>query len=112
MCVAAAAAAAAAAALLLGWLVCPAGGVMAYVKAGSTKSLTTAGGCALILALSGRKMVGAAARVNLGVAAAIAALLSVVMCSRYARTRKLMPAGITAAASVCMTAAYINGLFQ
>jgi uncharacterized membrane protein (UPF0136 family) len=97
---------------LLHGLLWPAGGVLAYFKAGSTKSLTMAGGSALILALSGRKMVGAAARVNLGVAAAIAGLLSVVMCSRYARTRKLMPAGVTAAASVCMTAAYLNGLFQ
>ncbi len=37
---------------------CPAGGIMAYVKKASTKSLTAAGGSALIVSLAARNMVG------------------------------------------------------
>ncbi|KAF8068156.1 Tr1 [Scenedesmus sp. PABB004] len=88
-----------------------AGGVMGYVKKGSTKSLSSACGAALILALSARSMVGAQARASVAVCLAVALLLSVVMVNRYTRTRKLMPAGLTAGASLAMSAAYLGSLF-
>jgi uncharacterized membrane protein (UPF0136 family) len=88
-----------------------AGGVMAYVKKGSTKSLTSAGGAALILALSSRTMLGPQAKGSIAVCLAIALLLSVIMCGRYSRTRKMMPAGVTAGVSLAMSAAYLGCLF-
>lgn len=85
----------------------PVGGLFAFAKAGSTKSLTSAGGAALILALSARGMVGGAARGSVAVCLALSLLLTVVMAGRYSRTRKLMPAGLTAVVSICMSAAYL-----
>jgi uncharacterized membrane protein (UPF0136 family) len=84
---------------------------MAYVKKGSTRSLTSAGGAALILALSARTMLGPQAKGSIAVCLAIALLLSVIMCGRYSRTRKMMPAGITAGVSLAMSAAYLGCLF-
>ena len=56
-----------------------AGGAFAYAKKGSTKSLTSAGGAALILALAARSMVGSAAKGSVCVALAVAVMLAVVM---------------------------------
>lgn len=86
------------------------GGVFAFVKAGSQKSLTSALGAALILTLSGRTMLLGSARGSLAVCAAISLFLSVIMAGRYSRTRKVMPAGMTAGASIAMSAAYIFSL--
>ncbi|KAF6261443.1 transmembrane proteins 14C-domain-containing protein [Scenedesmus sp. NREL 46B-D3] len=92
-------------------LLLAAGGVVAYVKKGSAKSLTSAGGAALILALSARTMAGPQAKGSIAVCLAIALLLSVIMCGRYSRTRKVMPAGMTAGVSLAMSAAYLGSLF-
>lgn len=67
-------------------------------------------GAALILALSGRKMLVGAARGPIAVCLAISVFLSVIMAGRYSRSRKVMPAGMTAAASIGMSAAYILSL--
>lgn len=56
---------------------------MAYVKKGSTKSLTAAGGSALILALTARTMAGASAKGAIGVALAVSILLTIVMAREY-----------------------------
>lgn len=56
-------------------------------------------------------MVGAQAKGSMAVCLAVALLLTVVMAGRYSRTRKLMPAGITAGVSVGMAAAYVSCLF-
>lgn len=87
-----------------------AGGVFAYVKKGSAKSLTSAGGSALILALAARSMVGAAARGSVAVALAVSLLLTLVMSRRYQNSRKIMPAGMAAGVSLLMSAAYIGSL--
>lgn len=67
-------------------------------------------GAALILTLSGRKMLVGSARGPVAVCLAISVLLSVMMAGRYSRSRKVMPAGMTAAASIGMSAAYILSL--
>lgn len=82
------------------------GGAAGYVKAGSTKSLTSALGSALILGLSARTMVGAGAKSPIAVCFAVALLLSVVMANRYKRSRRVMPAGVAAGASIAMSLAY------
>ena len=86
------------------------GGTIAFVKAGSQKSLTSAMGAALILTLSGRKMLLGSARGSIAVCLAISVFLSIIMAGRYSRSRKVMPAGMTAAASIGMSAAYIFSL--
>jgi hypothetical protein len=53
--------------------------VFAFAKKGSTKSLTAAGGSALILALAARSMAGPAARGSVAVALAVSVLLTIVM---------------------------------
>lgn len=81
------------------------------MKKGSSKSLSSAAGAALILALSARTMVGAQAKGSIAVCLALAVLLSVIMSGRYSRTRKMMPAGVTAGLSLMMSAAYLGSLF-
>jgi uncharacterized membrane protein (UPF0136 family) len=41
---------------------------------------------------------------------AIATLLTVVMAGRYSRTQKVMPAGLTAVVSLCMSTSYVAAL--
>ncbi|KIY94833.1 hypothetical protein MNEG_13128 [Monoraphidium neglectum] len=87
-----------------------AGGAAAFAKKGSTKSLTAAGGSALILALAARTMVGSGAKGAIAVALAVSVLLTLVMSRRYQASRKFMPAGLTAATSLLISAAYIGAL--
>eukprot|EP00775_Hariotina_reticulata_P006642 gene6642-biopygen8448 len=87
-----------------------AGGVMAFVKKGSTKSLTSALGSGVILALSARTMAGPQAKASIAVCLAIAILLSIIMGGRYSRTQKVMPAGVAAGVSLGMSAAYVAAL--
>ncbi|KAJ9524669.1 hypothetical protein QJQ45_024256 [Haematococcus lacustris] len=71
----------------------PVGGVAGFAKAGSTKSLGGGLSAAIIAALSARSMVGASAVGGVRVAFVISLLLAAFFLSRYARTRKIMPAG-------------------
>eukprot|EP00877_Chromochloris_zofingiensis_P012967 jgi/Chrzof1/7924/Cz02g41140.t1 len=87
-----------------------AGGMMGYVKKGSVKSLTSAGGAALILALTARTMSGPGARGAVFVGLAVSLLLTVAMSGRFRRTGKFMPAGLIAGVSLLMSAAYIGSL--
>lgn len=87
------------------------GGAFAFIKKGSTKSLMSAGGSALILALAGRSMVGATAKSSVFVALAVAVLLTVVMAGRFQRTGKVMPAGMMAGSSLAMSIAYLATAF-
>lgn len=84
-----------------------AGGIIAYVKSSSTKSLTAAGGSAVVLAFAANAMKGgpAAVRAPLVVVAVMSALLAYVMGKRYAKTKKVMPAGVTAGLSFGMALA-------
>jgi uncharacterized membrane protein (UPF0136 family) len=88
------------------------GGVFAYVKSGSTKSLTAAGGSAIVLALCARAMTGAAGatRGPLLVVAALSAVLAYVMGKRYNKTGKMMPAGATAGLSLGMAIASVQSI--
>lgn len=88
------------------------GGVFAYVKSGSTKSLTAAGGSAIVLALCARAMTGAAGatRGPLLVVAALSAVLAYVMGKRYNKTGKMMPAGVTAGLSLGMAIASVQSI--
>jgi uncharacterized membrane protein (UPF0136 family) len=83
------------------------GGIFAYVKSSSTKSLTAAGGSAVVIALAARSLTGgpAATRGPLIVIAAMSAVLAYVMSKRYSKTRKMMPAGVTAGLSLGMALA-------
>ncbi|KAJ9524504.1 hypothetical protein QJQ45_019542, partial [Haematococcus lacustris] len=68
------------------------GGVAGFAKAGSTKSLGGGLSAAIIAALSARSMGGASAMGGVRVAFVISLLLAAFFLSRYARTRKIMPA--------------------
>jgi uncharacterized membrane protein (UPF0136 family) len=88
------------------------GGVVAYAKSQSTKSLTAAGGSAVVLALCARGMTGgpAATRGPLMVVAALSAALAYVMAKRYNKTGKVMPAGVTAGLSFGMAIASVQAI--
>ena len=103
---------------------------MAYIRKGSVKSLGASLGAAFILALCGRNMVGSTAISSVRVAfgatdchvcsyhlnnstnytnsfsfapAAITLLLGIAMSSRFAESKKIMPAGL-----VCMFDAHLH----
>ncbi|KAL6753320.1 transmembrane proteins 14C-domain-containing protein [Haematococcus lacustris] len=82
------------------------GGVAGFAKAGSTKSLGGGLSAAIIAALSARSMVGASAVGGVRVAFVISLLLAAFFLSRYARTRKIMPAGAGAAVTLAYAVAY------
>eukprot|EP00197_Chlamydomonas_leiostraca_P002250 CAMPEP_0202858656 /NCGR_PEP_ID=MMETSP1391-20130828/1091_1 /ASSEMBLY_ACC=CAM_ASM_000867 /TAXON_ID=1034604 /ORGANISM="Chlamydomonas leiostraca, Strain SAG 11-49" /LENGTH=181 /DNA_ID=CAMNT_0049537591 /DNA_START=54 /DNA_END=599 /DNA_ORIENTATION=+ len=85
------------------------GGAMGYVKQGSTKSLGGGLSGALILALAARAMVGPGAAAGARVGLGVCALLAAFFVSRYARTKKVFPAGVGAGLSLGMVAGYVAG---
>ncbi|KAH6795766.1 hypothetical protein C2S51_036752 [Perilla frutescens var. frutescens] len=94
-------------------LVC--GGVIGYLKRGSTASLGGGVGAGLLLVLAGYLSLQAFhKRKNsyfaLILETAVAAILSFIMGQRYMQTRKIMPAGVVAGISVVMAVFYIYKL--
>ncbi|KAI3456942.1 hypothetical protein Pfo_013605 [Paulownia fortunei] len=91
-------------------LVC--GGVIGYVKKGSTASLAGGLGTGLLLVLAGYLSLQAFHKRRnsyfaLILETAIAAILTWIMGQRYMKTGKIMPAGIVAGISVVMTGFYL-----
>ncbi|CAD6217877.1 unnamed protein product [Miscanthus lutarioriparius] len=92
-----------------------AGGVAGYVKRGSAASLAVGGGFGAALLLAGALSAwsfghgggGAAAILATVIQIVCAVLLTVVMGIRYAKTRKIMPAGIIAAISAMVLIFYV-----
>ncbi|PIN12211.1 putative membrane protein [Handroanthus impetiginosus] len=91
-------------------LVC--GGIIGYLKKGSTASLAGGLGAGLLLILAGYLSLQAFHKRRnsyfaLILETAIAAILTWIMGQRYMATRKIMPAGIVAGISLVMTVFYI-----
>lgn len=85
------------------------GGLMGYMKSGSTKSLVAGGVSAAVLgyvyvALPTNPTLASA--IGLGISAALLG----VMGSRYKRSGKVFPAGVVSLMSLVMTAGYLHGI--
>ncbi|XP_050216932.1 protein FATTY ACID EXPORT 5-like [Mercurialis annua] len=88
------------------------GGIMGYVKRGSTASLGGGVGTGLLLILAGYIGLKAFQRGKnsypaLLIATVCAAVLTFVMGQRYIQTSKIMPAGVVAGISALMTGFYL-----
>ncbi|KAG0482657.1 hypothetical protein HPP92_010741 [Vanilla planifolia] len=87
------------------------GGLMGFIKSGSTKSLAAGGGSALLLYyVYTRLPVQPAFASSLGLG--LSAALLVVMGSRFNSSRKLFPAGIVSAISFVMAGGYFHGILR
>ncbi|KAK8643932.1 hypothetical protein V6N13_013209 [Hibiscus sabdariffa] len=95
-------------------LILVAGGVIGYLKKGSTASLAGGVGTGLVLILAGYLSLKAFEKKNsyfaLVLETVTAAVLSWIMGQRYYQTSKIMPAGIVAGISVLMTGFYLYKL--
>ncbi|KAG9454078.1 hypothetical protein H6P81_006982 [Aristolochia fimbriata] len=96
-------------------LIVLAGGVVGYVKRGSTASLAGGAGSGILLLIAGILTLKAFEKrknsyIGMILETVIAVVLTWVMGQRYIQTSKIMPAGVVAGLSALMTAFYLYKL--
>ncbi|KAF5841846.1 transmembrane proteins 14C-domain-containing protein [Dunaliella salina] len=82
------------------------GGLMGYVKKGSSKSLGGGLSAALVLGLAARSM-GSKGAAGAQVAFGISLLMGVFFLARFVKSKKVMPGGVGAGVSLGMAAGYL-----
>ncbi|XP_068668084.1 protein FATTY ACID EXPORT 6-like [Aristolochia californica] len=96
-------------------LIVLAGGVMGYLKRGSTASLAGGAGSGILLLIAGILTLKASGKrknsyFGMILETVVAVVLTSVMGQRYIQTSKIMPAGVVTGLSALMTAFYLYKL--